>query len=301
MLDSTYVRANGLRFHVLGEGQGDRLALCLHGFPELGYSYRHQLPMLARLGYRAWAPDMRGYGKSSRPARVSEYTIEHQIDDIAALIEAAGVRRATIIAHDLGGLNAWMFAMRRPEMVERLVMLNMPHPAPLARELLRLRQLRRFWYVALFQIPGLAERSLAADGYRQIDNAFLSTACNPDRFREEDLRVFREAAAEPGALSSMLAYYRANTWRLLSQLRAGFPIIEAPTLMIWGEHDMALDKSTTIGTNEHVRDLTLRYLPTASHWVQQDEPEIVNAMIEAWLTDQRVPQAWEISASGERS
>lgn len=295
MIES-FVRANALRFHVWSEGEGDRLALCLHGFPELGYSFRHQLPLLARLGYRAWAPDMRGYGKSSRPPRIRDYAIEHQMADVAALIDAARVERATIVAHDLGGLTAWLFAMRYPEKVERLVIMNMPHPGPLARETWKPRQLARFWYVALFQIPGLAERSLAEDGYRHIDNAFLSSACHPLRFTEEDLRVYREAAAEPGALPAMLAYYRAYVLGggMRRQTRLGFPSIDAPTLMIWGEHDVALGKETTIGTREWVRDLTIRYLPDASHWVQQDEPEIVNAMMEAWLTGGRVPEAWEI-------
>lgn len=297
MSQSIEVRANGLRFHVLQEGAGERLALCLHGFPELGHSWRHQLPLLARLGYRAWAPDLRGYGRTERPTRTRDYAIERLMDDAAGLIDAAGVRRATLIAHDWGGIIAWYLAMRRPELLERLVVLNIPHPAPLARELRGLRQLRRSWYAALFQIPRLPERLLSEDGYRRIENAFLSTAFDPTRFGEDDLRIYREAAAQPGALTAMLAYYRAYVLGggRRRQAKLGFPIIETPTLMIWGERDSALGKETTIGTSAWVRDLTIRYVPNAAHWVQQEAPEAVNAILEAWLEGRAVPEVWEIA------
>ncbi len=292
------VRANGLRFAVREEGEGDRLALCLHGFPELGYSWRRQLPLLARLGYRAWAPDLRGYGESDRPVGRSEYAIEALMDDVEGLVEAAGVRRATILAHDWGGIIAWWLAMRRPRLVERLVCMNIAHPMPLRREMRRPRQAARLWYTLLFQIPGLAERSLSQDGHRRIENAFLTTSVRPERFSEEDLRVYREAASRPGALTAMLSYYRAYILGggLRRQLALGCPVIEAPTLLIWGEHDVAQRKETTIGTGRWVRDLTIRYLPDAGHWVQQEAPEEVNAILEAWLTDRAVPQAWEIPA-----
>src|SRR5690606_6772879 len=203
------VRANGIRFHVLEEGEGDRLALCLHGFPELSISWRHQLPLLARLGYRAWAPDLRGYGRTERPPRTRDYAIETLIEDVVGLIEAGG-RPATLIAHDWGGIIAWYVAMRRPELLERLVIMNVPHPAPLARELrTNLRQLSRLSYTAFFQIPRLPERVIAQDDYRRIDNAFTATAVDPSCFGEEDLRAYREAASQPGALKAMLSYYRA--------------------------------------------------------------------------------------------
>lgn len=290
------VRANGIRFHVLEEGAGDRLALCLHGFPELGRSFRHQLPMLARLGYRAWAPDLRGYGRTERPPRTSDYAIETLIEDVAGLIAAAGPRETLLLGHDWGGFIAWHVAMRRPELIDRLIVLNIPHPVRLSVAM-RGPQLWRSSYVLLFQLPWLPERLLAADGHRRIENAFTTMAVDPDRFSAEDLRLYREAAAQPGALHAMLAYYRAylRGGGAVRQSRLGFPTIDAPTLLIWGEQDTALGRETTIGTAAHVRDLTLRYIPHASHWVQQEAPETVNAMIEAWLGDGTVPQAWEIS------
>lgn len=290
------VRANGIRFHVREEGRGERLALCLHGFPQVGDAWRHQLPLLARLGYRAWAPDLRGYGRSERPGRTGDYAIETLIDDVAGLIEAGG-GRATLLAHDWGAIIAWYVAMRRPELLERLVILNTPHPAPLARELRSARQLRRSLYVALFQIPWLPERILAKGS--RIDEVFLSSAVEPARFGPDALRLYREAALLPGAMRAMLAYYRAYVrgGGARRQRERGFPLIEAPTLLIWGERDTFLLRETTIGTGAWVRDLTLRYLPDAGHWVQEEAPEAVDAILESWLVGDAVPEAWELSST----
>jgi pimeloyl-ACP methyl ester carboxylesterase len=167
----------------------------------------------------------------------------------------------------------------------------------LARELRNPRQLARLSYAAVFQIPLLPERLLAGDHHRRIDNAFLSTAVDPARFTDADLRAYREAASQPGALTAMLAYYRAylRGGGMRRQRSLGFPIIEVPTLMVWGERDAFLGKETTIGTSAWARDLTVRYLPDAAHWVQQEAPDAVNAILEAWLTGAAVPEAWELA------
>lgn len=291
------VRANGLRFHVREAGEGDRLVLCLHGFPQSSHLFRHHQPLLARLGYRSWAPDLRGYGRSDRPARTRDYAIEILMDDVQGLIEAAGARRATLFGHDWGGLIAWLVAMRRPALVERLVIANMPHPGPLARELRRPRQLARFWYAALFQLPFLPERMLSDDGGRRVENAILSSTTAPSRFTPDDLALYREAARDPRAVRAMLAYYRAfvRGGGARRQGRLGYPTVSAPTLLIWGEQDTALGQETTLGTAAWASDLTLRYLPDASHWVLEEQPEVVGAMLEAWLEGRPVPQAWEVA------
>src|SRR5262245_51847441 len=131
------IQANGLRFHVLEQGEGDRLALCLHGFPESSFSWRHQLPVLAKEGWRAWAPDLRGYGKSERPIGRDEYALEKLMDDVAGLIDAAKPRETLLIAHDWGGIIAWLFAMRRIRPLTRLAVMNLPHPACYERSLTR--------------------------------------------------------------------------------------------------------------------------------------------------------------------
>ena len=294
-IDHRFVESNGLRFHVAECGSGDKLALCLHGFPECWYSWREQLPLLARLGYRAWAPDLRGYGKSDRPARVEDYAIETLLEDVAGLIDAAPARETVLIAHDWGGILAWAFAMRRSRPLAKLVVMNLPHPACLDRELRRWRQLRRSWYAFLFQLPRLPEALMRARDYRAIGEAFRGSAVDKSRFPDEVLQVYRENAARPGALTAMVNYYRAygRGGGGARQRARGYPLIDVPTLLLWGEEDIALCKETTYGTEQYVRDLTVRYLPRVSHWVQQEAPETVNAMLEAFLTGQPVPEAGE--------
>jgi pimeloyl-ACP methyl ester carboxylesterase len=288
-IQHAFVQANGLRFHVAQCGEGERLALCLHGFPELWISWRHQMPLLARLGYRVWAPDLRGYGESERPAGRESYAIERLLADVAGLIDASGRRRVLLVGHDWGGILAWFFAMRRLRPLERLVILNLPHPGSWAAALRRPRQLLRSWYVFFFQIPGLPEWLLTRRGGRALARAFRSGSRHPERFPDEVLETYRRAWLEPGAVRAMLDYYRAmlrGGWR--RQRALGLPVIETPTLMLWGERDLALGKQATVETGRFVKDLTLRYLPEASHFVQQDAPAEVNAMLEAWLTGQPV-------------
>lgn len=284
------IAANGLEFHVACCGEGERLALCLHGFPECGYSWRHQLPLLARLGYRAWAPDLRGYGRSSRPPAMRDYAIENLMADVAGLIDASQARSVTLLAHDWGAIVAWYFAMRQIRPLERLVIMNVPHPGAVRPSL---RQLLRSWYILFFQIPGLPEWLLSRRSYEPIAQAFSGMAVDQSRFPDEVIEVYRRNAAQPGALTAMIHWYRAAVrgGGFRRQRQLGYPTIETPTLMIWGEEDRALGKETTFGTDAYVRNLTLRYLPGVSHWVQQEAPETVNEMLEAWLRDRPVPEA----------
>ncbi|MGE3631244.1 MAG: alpha/beta fold hydrolase, partial [Sandaracinaceae bacterium] len=292
---SRTVETRTLRMHVLEAGEGDDLVLCLHGFPELSYSWRHQLAPLAACGVRVWAPDLRGYGRTERPGRTRDYAIEALMEDVDALIEAAGVPRATVIAHDWGGLVAWHFAMRYPERVARLGILNIPHPRVLLDHLIG-PQFGALLYVLVFQLPGVPERLLSANEHRRIERAFTSIAVDPSRFDDADLERYRRAAAEPGALRAMLSYYRAYVrgGGMVRELWRGMPRIEAPTLMIWGARDPALLTVSTEGTERYVRGLTKRFIPNASHWVQQEAPETVNAMLTAWLRGERVPEASEL-------
>lgn len=280
------IKANGLRFHVLEAGAGDRLALFLHGFPELAFSWRGQLPVLAELGYRAWAPDLRGYGGTDRPQGLSEYAIEKLMDDVAGLIDASGAKETVLIAHDWGGVIAWYFALRRIRPLSRLIVMNLPHPAIFERVVRTgWRQRLRSWYVLFFQIPWLPERLFRMGRARLVTGAFLGMAVDKSRFPEEVLDVYRRAALEPGALTAMINYYRAlvRGGGARRQTSLGFPRIDLPTLMIWGEQDSALGKELTYGTEAFVPDLTLKYLPHASHWVQQDAPDDVNAILREWL------------------
>jgi pimeloyl-ACP methyl ester carboxylesterase len=285
------IRANGIDFNVATAGSGDRLALCLHGFPESSFSWRHQMPLLAQLGFRVWAPDLRGYAASSRPKGVKAYALENLEEDVAALIEAAGAKEVVLVGHDWGALIAWHYAMFGRLPISRLIIMNVPHPA-LARKGLRTwRQLKKSWYIFFFQLPLIPEWGLARNGHEAIGRAFRGMAVDKSRFPEEVLGVYRDAAALPGALTAMLNYYRALIRGFRRISRRGTRRIDTPTLMIWGEVDAALGKELSFGTENYVSDLTLRYLPNVSHWVQQEAPETVNAMIEAWLLGRGVPYA----------
>jgi pimeloyl-ACP methyl ester carboxylesterase len=288
------VQTRGLRFEVTmagGSGPGDKLALLLHGFPECAYSWREQIPLLAKLGYRVWAPNLRGYGKSDRPLAVTDYTIDKLEQDVADLIEASGAESVVLIGHDWGAVIAWSFAMYNPGKLERLVIMNVPHPARMQRGLRTWKQLRKSWYMLFFQIRGLPERVLSLRDFMPVGRAFREMAVHKERFTDEVLEVFKRNAAEPGGLTGMLNYYRAIPYAYGLLKKRGMPKIETKTLMIWGEQDTALGKELTYGTDHHVSDLTLRYIADASHWVQQDRPDAVNAMLSAFLSEQPVPEA----------
>jgi pimeloyl-ACP methyl ester carboxylesterase len=290
-IDYRIVRANGIDFRVATAGSGERLALCLHGFPESAYSWRYQMPLLAHLGYRVWAPDLRGYGGSSRPKGVKPYAVENLEEDVAALIEASGASDVVLIGHDWGALIAWNYAMFGRLPISRLIIMNVPHPALMQKGLRTGRQLAKSWYIFFFQIPWLPEWALRRGDCEAIGRMFRDMAVDKSRFPDEVLRVYREAAAAPGALTAMLNYYRALIRGLRRARRRGIKTIKIPTLLIWGEVDAALGKELSYGTNEYVSNLTLRYLPNVSHWVQQEAPETVNAMIESWLLGRSVPYA----------
>jgi pimeloyl-ACP methyl ester carboxylesterase len=290
-IETRFVYANGYEFEVDVCGSGERLALCLHGFPEHSFSWRRQLPMLADLGYRAWAPNLRGYGHSPRPEGMAAYSIENLLGDVAGLIDAADARETVLIAHDWGAVIAWYFAMRRLRPLDKLVICNVPHPGAMQKAM-GLAQLRRSWYVFFFQIPWLPEWWLGRDNATIVGEMFRRSSANPALFPEEITDVYARNAAQPGALTAMINYYRAlvRGGGASRQARHGFPVIRTPTLMIWGEDDVALTKETTYATGDYVEKLTLRYLPRVSHWVQQDAPDAVNGMLRAFLSDQPVPE-----------
>jgi pimeloyl-ACP methyl ester carboxylesterase len=276
------VEANGLSFVVDETGEGDDVALFLHGFPESRWSWRHQMPLLASLGWRAVAPDLRGYGQSSRPKGVEPYKLDHLVEDVAGLFDALGARRRLLIGHDWGSLIAWSFAIEKRLPLDGLVIMNAPHPATIARARKNLRQWLRSWYVFYFQIPWLPEAAVKAMGGRAVVRAFRNMAVDKSRFTDEALEPFRRNALIPGAMTAMINYYRAN-FGDLNRYGEDSPIIEVPTLMVWGEEDAAIGIEFTEGYENLVRDLTLNRLPGVSHWVQQEAPEAVNQRLEAWL------------------
>jgi len=302
-MTTRFIEANGLRFEVLECGEGSRFALCLHGFPEHAISWHAQLLGLAEAGYRAWAVNQRGYGNSSRPMSVQDYAIEHLMDDVAALIDAARLefspQEVVLIGHDWGAAVAWSFATRRLRPLDALIILNVPHPACFQAALRHWRQLRKSWYIGFFQIPWLPEFLLCFGHGAAVERMFWRSMRNPKAISREVLAIYRDNISKPGAAAAMLNWYRAFfRGGFRRQTSAGFPVIDVRTLVIWGLADVALDPITLHGTENYVFDLTLRTLPGVSHWVQQEAPEAVNAMMLSFLRRQSVPVFKERQAEG---
>jgi epoxide hydrolase 4 len=210
--------------------------------------------------------------------------VPNLVADAAALVDASGATSVTLIGHDWGAAVAWFFAINKARPLERLVIMNVPHPACFARELRTWKQLKKSWYMFFFQLPVLPERVLTAGDARAVRQAFRGSAIDKTRFPDADLDVYARAAQEPGAMTAMLNWYRAA-----ARSRAGgagardYPVIETPTLIVWGEEDVAIDIATLDGTDRYVHDLTIERLPNVSHWVQQEAPEKVNEALRGWL------------------
>jgi pimeloyl-ACP methyl ester carboxylesterase len=285
-----FISANGLDVAYDEAGSGPDIALCLHGFPESRFSWRYQLPVLADAGWHAVAPDLRGYGDTSRPTELEAYKLDRLVEDVAALFDAFGARRRLLVAHDWGAIVAWHFAIRRIRPLDGLVIMNVPHPAVAAQIIPRSpRQWLRSWYILFFQLPWLPEAMLGARGARAIGDAFRNMAIDKSAFPEDVLAHYRANAKRPGALTAMLNYYRANLRDIARAAHA--PKIEAPTLMIWGEEDTALGLELTEGYDPYVADFTLNRLPRVSHWVQQEAPETVNTRLAAWMEARGLKEA----------
>jgi pimeloyl-ACP methyl ester carboxylesterase len=278
------VRASGVELHCVELGARDDapLMLFLHGFPEFWYSWRHQMREFAD-DFHVVAPDLRGYNTSDKPAGRGAYGLDKLVDDVRALIVNLGYDKCVLVGHDWGGAIAWQFAHTHPEMLDKLVVMNLPHPVRFYEGLATAAQLRRSWYIFFFQLPWLPEKLLSRDRYRTIAELFEKEAKNPDAFSDEDLEAYRQAASQPGALTAMLNYYRNILLQAFSFDPDDYTPLEVPTLLIWGEDDSALGKELTYGTERFVRDLQIAYIPECSHWVQQDRPAIVNRHMRSFV------------------
>jgi len=252
------------------------LVVLLHGFPGFWYDWRGQLDALADAGARVVAPDMRGYNRSSAPDGVDAYRLETLVGDVRGLVAALGYARASLVGHDWGGVIAWETAVREPDLLDRVAVLNAPHPERLRRALRSPRQLGRIWYAGLFQVPVLSERLLAARGYAAVERALQRSSRGA--FTDRALRRYRAAMARSGP-TGPLNYYRAalregltrETGALLGDPPAAR--VDAPTLLVWGERDPALGTDLLEGLDRHVPDLRVERLPTVAHWPQVEAPD----------------------------
>jgi pimeloyl-ACP methyl ester carboxylesterase len=264
-----------VRLHCAEMGQGP-LVLLLHGFPECWVSWRNQMPALAAAGFRAVAPDLRGYGKSDKPPGLDAYRIEVLARDVARLVEALGAERAHVVGHDWGGAVAWFFGMWHPERLDRLAILNAPHPSRYSRARKLPRQWLRSSYILFFQIPWLPEALLRAGDSLVLRQLFRYDPERPGAYTAGDIDEIVAAAREPGALTGMLAWYRAMIQR---PTHTRWKPISRPVQVVWGEKDRYLLRDIAEPGRDWVPDLRFAPIPEASHWVQADAPEKVNGLL----------------------
>jgi pimeloyl-ACP methyl ester carboxylesterase len=279
--DETVSGADGVKLHVTRAGAGPPVIL-LHGFPEDSRTWSRQIATLVEAGFSVWAPDLRGYFRSEKPAGSSNYHLRKLVADVAAIIRATGAPRAHVVGHDWGGVIAWAFAASHPELLDRLVILNAPHRKLYRRKLWRPAQFFRSWYVLFFQLPWLPEWFLSARGFDVIKNLFRLTPAQPGAYSEEEIEAYVRALREPGALTAAVNYYRANLRS--NALDSTTPaVITAETLVIWGERDIALSRLLLDGLDEVAPRVRVHRIPRAGHWVHREATEEVNGVLLRFL------------------
>lgn len=271
-----FITTNNIRLHCVVQGEGD-LVILLHGFPEFWYSWRHQIPVLAK-HFKVVVPDLRGYNDSDKPT--SGYDLDTLTADIHGLIESLGYVKAHIVGHDWGGAIAWNLAQEFPHVLDRLVLLNAPHPHRFMQELVsNLDQLRRSWYLLALQIPTLPEWLIRQNLRRIIKDLFQGQAVRKGAFTAQDTEIYQAALEKPGVLSAVLSHQRQflspQTW-LSNWGRSPTPIT-VPTLVLWGEEDCFFSHTLIEGIEPLVSaPLRLKLLQHCGHWIQQEAPQTVN-------------------------
>lgn len=272
---------NGISLHAVEAGPGDGpLVILLHGFPEFWWAWRHQIAPLAEAGFHVVAPDMRGYNTSDAPQDIESYRLDTLVADIVALADAFGAERFFLVGHDWGGVVAWSLASTHPDRLERLVIINAPHP-DLWLQVMKRRptQALRSTYAAFFQLPRIPEAALGAGGFRGL-RELMRRSSRKDTFPPDVLDRYVEAWSHPGILTGMLNYYRALRKRSLPDKPGR---VRTPTLILWGENDVALEQQVARAALETCDDGRLEIVAGATHWLHLEEPDRVNANLIAFL------------------
>jgi epoxide hydrolase 4 len=260
-----YIRAGNLSLHTVLAGDANApLIVLLHGFPEFWYSWRYQINPLAQAGYRVAALDMRGYNTSEKHGPYDVFTL---VQDVVNFIRALGREKAIIVGHDWGGMIAWLFAVLRADMTEKVIVCNLPHPnaLPKAFKSFYLPQWLKSWYIGFFQLPVIPEIALRAGNYQYIAQGMRSAL--PDGMTEEEINYYREAWSQKGAMTAMLGYYRAAVRRSRRIYKSDLTV-HVPAQLIWGEPDIALDTRLAQWSPRWCSGLDLRIIPKSNHSVQ---------------------------------
>jgi len=285
-LTHKFVQTNGITLHVVTVGPVDGPpVVLLHGFPEFWYGWHNQIPYLAAQGFRVIAPDQRGYNLSDKPRGGANYQIDLLARDVVGLIDALGYDSVFLAGHDWGAAVAWWLVTHYPERLRKLAILNVPHPGVMrqAAQTGNWRQALRSWYIYFFQLPWLPEQFLRLTG-RTARN-ILTVSSRRDTFSAADLAAYRQAWSQPGALTGMVNWYRAAL-RLFTKTPTPSPgSIQTPTLMLWGERDVALGKELAQPSIDLCANGRLVFFPKATHWVQHDAATAVNEQLAGFFAE----------------
>jgi pimeloyl-ACP methyl ester carboxylesterase len=271
LLKHDHVTVRGTRIHYVSAGEGHPVLL-LHGFPQFWHCWHRVIPELSK-HFRVIAPDLKGYGDSDKPR--GPYHLQALGEEWGEFMNALDIDRFDLVGHDWGGIIGWKMALDYPGRIRRLVILNAPF-----------RRWRMRAYVFFFMIPFLPDWIFRRWNDAVIEEVFQRACYDPERgVGAESLRLYQEAFARPGVHRAALAYYRAIP-RGLRTARADWERpIEVPTLVLWGVADAALPIENTFGLEKHVRDLRIHYVPLAGHFIQEEQPGIVNEQILRFLKE----------------
>jgi len=279
------IESNGVVLAVDDQGDGHPVVL-LHGFPEIAYSWRHQVPALFDAGYRVISYDQRGCGQSAKPDDVGAYGLESLVDDLIGLLDRLGLENATVVGHDWGSIVAWTAAVTHPDRIDRVVSLNVPYRGACVgfptTDILRSRLSERFGYVLMFQDEGVAEAGFSENPERWLMGFYTGGAGEAYTMTEEDFAVYLQAFTT-GGITGPVSWYRnidANAEAYASKINA--PIVQ-PTLMIAADNDPVLPLSLVDGMDRWIDDLETVVVEGSGHWIQQEQPEAVNVALIDWL------------------
>lgn len=280
-MSKSFIETNGIKLHVLTDGpENGPSVILLHGFPEFHYGWRKQIPALIEAGFRVIVPDQRGYNLSEKPQGVSAYDVDTLAKDVIGLLDHFGIEKTFLAGHDWGAVVAWTLALKYPERIQKLAILNVPHPNVMMRFLLEnAEQRKKSWYIFFFQIPFLVEWILRKDHFRNMAR-MLAGSGRKSTFSADDLSEYKKAWAQPGALTGMLNWYRAIFRRSVKYAfqRKSIPArrVNVPTLMLWGKRDVALSHEMVNPSIALCDEGTAVLFDKATHWVQHDEADEVN-------------------------
>lgn len=281
------IKGSGIRFHYVASGEkGKPLMLLLHGFPENWFSWRYQLEAF-RSAHWVVAMDLRGYGGTDAPSGRDNYKLDTLVADIKDVIEALGYTQCVLVGHDWGGILAWMFAVYHPAMMSKLIVMNAPHlPALQDYALRHFSQLMRSSYIFMFQLPKLPEILISLADFKMLKRAMTNAKVgiqNPQRrLSEEEIEAFLYSMSQPEGLTGPLNYYR----NLMSSFPVKFQDVLVPTMVIWGERDQFLEAGMIQCMSQYVQQrFRVEMIPEAGHWVQQDQPEVVNRLMNSFLIE----------------